>query len=347
MQKFWFLISACAFTLIGLSSASARQYIDAQNGNDSGTCPVTAPCATLNYALSQVGSSSNETIVIVKAGNFGPIYLTGSVFIVGADPSAQVQIYSDSTALVGCVGAAPGSCGPNNGYAVEIAAGVNNVVGFSHVLLEASHHGVPGVGALKFTSGGKIQLSDSMFHGNGSATGPIVLLNPNNAGTTQAQVYFSHNDIGFNNNNTNAGAVLVQPIGNTSLGLHFNHVQVHNASYGIRTDGSSLLGPSAVVSTFISDSEFFSFNNAAVNAFSTSGTGTVLATFDTNRILSSAAGLKANGPQSSVVLMNNTVTQNAIGVMQQNSATVYTFGNNGIKNNNTDISGTLTPAPLQ
>jgi hypothetical protein len=45
--------------------------------------------------------------------------------------------------------------------------------------------------------------------------------------------------------------------------------------------------------------------------------------------------------------MNNTVTGNVIGVQQQYSAKVYTFGNNGIKNNNTDISGTLTPAPLQ
>src|SRR5665213_1302016 len=68
--------------------------------------------------------------------------------------------------------------------------------------------------------------------------------------------------------------VLVQPVGTNSLKLHFNHVEVHNASYGIRTDGSLLSSPSATVASFISESEFFSFPNAAVNAFSTSGTGT-------------------------------------------------------------------------
>ena len=347
MPKFRVLLTACAFTLIGLSSASARQYVDAQNGNDSGPCPVTAPCATLNFALSQVGSSFNETIVIVKAGNFGPILLNGNVAIIGTDMGAQVQIYADQTALVGCIGGAPGSCGANNGYAVEIAGGPNNVVQLGNLLFDASHHGVPGVGALKFTSGGAVQLSGSYFRGNGSTTGPIVLLNPNNSGTTQAQVYLSHSDIGFNNNNANAGAVLVQPIGNTSLELHFNHVEVHNASFGIRTDGSSLSGPSAIVSSFISDSEFFSFNNAAVNAFSAAGTGTVQTTFDTTRILNAAVALKANGLQSSVVLTNNTVTGNGTGVQVQNSATVFTSGNNTIKNNTTNINGSLTPSPLQ
>src|SRR5450759_5060894 len=101
MPKFRVLLSACAFTLIGLASASAREYVDAQNGNDSGTCPVTAPCATLNFALSQIGAGSNTTIVIMKAGNFGPVLLTANVAIVGTDPAAQAQIYADSTALVG------------------------------------------------------------------------------------------------------------------------------------------------------------------------------------------------------------------------------------------------------
>src|SRR5450759_1253641 len=148
MPKFRVLLTAFAFTLIGLSSASARQYVDAEKGVDSGTCPVTAPCATLNFALSHVGSSFNETIVIVKAGNFGPILLTGTVAIIGTDMAAQVQIYADQTAQVGCVGGAPGSCGVNNGYSVEIAAGVNNVVQLGNLLFDASHHGVPGAGAL-------------------------------------------------------------------------------------------------------------------------------------------------------------------------------------------------------
>jgi len=148
-----------------------------------------------------------------------------------------------------------------------------------------------------------------------------------------------------------AGAVLVQPQGTNSLKLHFNHVEVHNASYGIDTDGSFLSGPSALAASFISESEFFSFPNAAVNAFSTSGTGTVNAVLDFTRILNAGVALKANGPQSFVIVTNNTVGGNTIGVQQQNGATVITSHNSTITgngpSNNQNVSGTVTQAPRQ
>jgi len=83
-----------------------------------------------------------------------------------------------------------------------------------------------------------------------------------------------------------------------------------------------------------------------VNAFSVAGTGTVNAVFDTTRVLYANVALKANGPLSSVVLTNNTVSGNFTGVQVLNSATVLTSGNNTIRNNTTNISGSLTPAPL-
>jgi hypothetical protein len=209
--------------------------------------------------------------------------------------------------------------------------------------------GPSGTGAFKLTSGGKTQLANNVYRGNGVTTGPIVALYPDNGGTaSQAQVYFSNSDVGFNNGNAaNGGAVEVKPNNVTSLKLHFNHVEVHNASYGIRTDGSLLANTSAVVATFISESEFFSFNNAAVNAFSTSGTGTVNAVFNDVNVLNSQAALKANGPQSYVILTNCTVSGNSNGVQVLNGATVLTSQNNTITGNSTNISGTLTAAPLQ
>ena len=340
---FRILPALCVFLLIQLSSASASLpvtgYVDPKSGVDSGSCSINAPCATLNYALSQ--SSAGGNIVVLQAGVFGPIRLTAQVSITGTDPNTEVQIVADPGAQVGCVGGAPGSCGPNSGYAVEIAAGANDIVSLAYVFLDAGPNG--GAGALKFTSGGKIQLAHSVYRGNASATGPIVALYPNNGATTQAQVYFSDGDIGFNTaNNAGAGAVDVKPSGNTSLKLHFNHVQVHNASYGIRTDGSLLSSPAVVVATVVSESEFFSFAYAAVNAFSTAGTGTVNATYDTNRILNAGVALKGNGPQSYVVLTNNTVSGNAIGILASGGANINTSGNNTVFGNDNDVSGSLS-----
>ena len=160
-------------------------------------------------------------------------------------------------------------------------------------------------------------------------------------------MYFSNSDVGFNNSGANAGAVEVKPSGNTSLKLHFNHVEVHNASYGIRTDLSLLSGPSINVATAISESEFFSFANAAVNAFSLAGTGTINAAFDAVRILNANVAIKANGPLSTVILTNSTVSGNAIGVQTLNGGNINSLANNTISGNGTNVSGTLTPQPLQ
>jgi hypothetical protein len=342
MVKFRVLLTSCAFVLIGLNSASALlpspAYVDAKNGVVTGTCPITAPCLTLNYALSQI--SAGGQIIFLTPGVFGSITLTGSVSMTGSAPDTAVEIVADGSPP-GCIGASAGSCGTNNGYAVEIAAAATDGIKISHVLMSA---GSSGNGALKFTSGGTLYLSYNVYRGNASASAPIVSLYPTNSGTTQAQVYFSNSDIGFN---ANGGAIECKPNGNTSLKLHFNHVEVHNAAFGIRTDGTLLSGPSAVVATFISESEFFSFQFAAVNAVSTSGTGTVNAAFNTVNILNAQFAINSNGPQTAVVLTNSTIAGNGFGTRILSGGTIYTSQNNTIKGNGMDVSGALTPAPLQ
>jgi hypothetical protein len=73
--------------------------------------------------------------------------------------------------------------------------------------------------------------------------------------------------------------------------------------------------------------------------------------YDFNRILNAGVALKANGPLSFVIITNNTVDGNTIGVQQQNGATVLTSHNSTITgngpSNNQNISGTLTQAPLR
>ena len=348
MIQFRVLSAACAFTLIGLSSVSAAvpspAFVDAKGGADSGTCPITSPCLTLNYALSKI--TAGGQVVVLTPAAFGPINLTGSVTITGTAPDDAVRIIADSSAAPGCIGTSAGSCGTNSNYAVQIAAGVNDIVQIKHVRMEAGSSG--GIGALLFSSGGQIQLSNDVFVGNSTANFPIVQLAPNNTGTTQAQAYFSYDDIGLSNSGTNAGAVQAVPVGNTSLKLYFNHAQIHNAAYGIRPDGTSLAGPSVVLSIFVSDSELFSLAYFGANAVGSSGTGTVNAVYDNLKVTNAGgAGVKANGLQSFVWLTNSTVTGNGIGVFAQNSGTIYTLQNNTIQGNGTPISGVLNPLSVQ
>jgi hypothetical protein len=82
-----------------------------------------------------------------------------------------------------------------------------------------------------------------------------------------------------------------------------------------------------------------------MNAFSIAGTGTATATFDSVRVLNANVAIKANGPQSTVILTNSTVSRNGIGVQVLNSASVYTPQNNTIYGNGVDISGALSSSP--
>jgi hypothetical protein len=349
MQKLSTISMSCAFALVALSSASATlpapAYVDAQNGTDTGTCPITAPCATLNYALSVI--SNGGIIYIVKPGVFGPIVLTGDVVIAGLSPDHFSIIAADPTASVGCIGHLPGSCGlPNNGYAVEINAGTSSVIKLNTLLLETAS----GSGALKFTAGHDLNLTHLIFRGTVSATGPIVALYPGNPGTTQANVFFTESDIGYNGypgGNIGAGAVELKPTGDTSLATHFYHNAVHNAAYGIRSDGSLLASSSDTVQTFISDCQFFKFQYAAMNGYSTSGTGMVQAVFESTRILGAGVALKGNGPQTEILLSGNTAAGNNIGVQILNGADITTFGNNAIAGNGTDVNGTMNTRLLQ
>jgi hypothetical protein len=348
MPNYHVFFLSCVFALIGLSSASASTilpgevvYVDPKNGNNANAgafCPQTAPCADLNTALSV--TTSGSVVFIMSGGFFGPIVLTGEITIIGTDLNERTIILADPTAQVGCIGHLPGSCGlTNNGYAVEVAAGQHGVT-IRHVEMANLCPSTTG-GALKFTSGGALRLSYDITEGCGASA--ALQLYPNNT-SGHAEVFMNNSEA--SGDGTTTGAIEVKPSGNTSVVLQFDHLQVRDAFYGIRTDGSLLSGPSAIVSTVVSNSNFFNLNNAAMNAFSTAGTGTVQATFDTTKILNAIVGLKANGPLSSVVLTNNTVTGNGTGVQVLNSATVMTSGNNTIRNNGTNISGSLTPAPL-
>ena len=123
-----------AADLFTYTQISAALYVDPENGTDSGQCPQTAPCATLNYALSQ--ASSGGTINIVRGGTFGPIYIAQPIIINGpADGSAAIAW---SNAQPGCVGGSTGSCNGNAtaNYAVEIAATESRAVQLNNLVID-------------------------------------------------------------------------------------------------------------------------------------------------------------------------------------------------------------------
>jgi GH25 family lysozyme M1 (1,4-beta-N-acetylmuramidase) len=314
---------------------SPATYVDAQAGLDSGSCLVTAPCATLNYALSV--TNAGGLITIVKGGTFGPVVITQAVTIDGpADQTAQ--ILANPPAQPGCVGALPAACAlTNHGYAVEIAAGAADAVELNNLVMDAS---IDGAGALKLTSGNLVRLSNTVLHGNDTDASPILWVNPSSA--AQMQVHISYTEIAFSKN---GGAALVNPTGSSNVKLLLDHLQVHNAAFGFKTDATGLTNGNSVVA-LVSDSEFFSFAGSAVTALSVAGSGIVNGTYSAVDALNTTGpAIDADGPNSTLILTNGTLTGNQAGVAVVNGATVYTSLNNTIKGNGVDLGGVITDNP--
>jgi hypothetical protein len=335
------VVLANAFLATGASALSSQTYVDARGGvaADVGTCPVTAPCGTLSYALSQ--TAANGGVQILVGGTFEPVVLTSQVNI-AAPPDGSTKIIADPTAVTwGCVGAAPGSCGSNNGYAMEITGAVTDTFKFKNVLFSA---GPAGNGAIKVNSAFGMQFTGCIFRGNGTTTNAILTFAPSNGGGNQFQLFFGGGDIAYNKN---GGALLIQPIGNTPTRVHFAHTEIHNASFGLKADGT-LMSAGVTLRIFAKESEYFSFNNNAANAFTTVGTGIVQYAMKSNNVFNAGlAGINSNGPGTSFILVDNVVIGNSTGVNMVNGGTVATAGTNEISANGTNVAGgsLITGAP--
>jgi hypothetical protein len=83
MRKLMLLCTAICTTLLVMLAAPAQatsvQTWVSSSGTDSGSCTQVAPCATFTYAMSQ--TSSGGAIGCLSSGNFGSVYITGSITI--------------------------------------------------------------------------------------------------------------------------------------------------------------------------------------------------------------------------------------------------------------------------
>ena len=80
-----------------------------------------------------------------------------------------------------------------------------------------------------------------------------------------------------------------------------------------------------------SESEFFSFANAAASAISATGKGTLTVAVDGARVLNANVAVQASGNQSTVILTGSTISGNGTGVLVQNGAQVFTSQSNTIR----------------
>ena len=310
-------------------------WVDAKSGSDSGSCPVTAPCLTLNYALSQ--TNPGGVVDIRTGGTFGPIVINRPVTILGPDDASAI-IAANPSATVGCVGASAGSCASSTQYAVEIAAAVTDTIELKNITLGA---GSSVSGALKIGSSFATKLKGVTLRGDSSSSvAQIMLVAPNT--NQMSRLFMSDSDVGFS---AGGGAVVVAPVGTAMAEISIVHSQFHNAQYGIYLDSSQVTGSAAGVQATIDACQFFSFNGFGVEANGT-GSGFSRVALSRSSLMNAQIGILAAGSNAVAMLYKNSITANQNGVLNSNGM-IFSFGNSGISGNGNNVSGTITSSGHQ
>lgn len=245
----------------GPAMAGSRSAVSIA-GSDTGTCPVTAPCRTLAYAVTQ--TSLNGEILVKDSGGFGPVTITQAVTI-NAPPG-----------IIGFISAPSGD-------AVTVNAGATDLVIITGLYLDGLGTGTNGV---TVNTVGAFSIGGSTITG---FTG-----NPINYVNTSANS--QHLTISNSSIYSNTGSVLIKPVvGGTnalfssirglalsSSGMVFDNTSAPNTKIGALFDnsilrynggtaitaisaGSSCPGPSCIfVNVYIDKSELFNLNTGLV-----------------------------------------------------------------------------------
>jgi hypothetical protein len=363
MRKLTLLV-ACAAMSVALGSASSwavtvgnSWYVDPENGTDQAGCggesiangvtnepvgtnpPTTGPCQTLNQALANAASGDN--IFIEKGGIFGPIYITGAIAINGpADNSAVIQWVAGTQP--GCIGGAVGSCNGNANatYAVDVQAGSSNTVKIKNVIISNAGGST---GAIHIGNNFGVSFKQVAVRGGGGTIPEMININPTalNSSGGPVQVYFANCDIGFS---PSGGGVYIAPT--ASVNVLFQGGEVHSSNFGIKADATAGPLPSGSSIQVATDAtEFFSHSTGAVIAKTSptlGATGGVHFVLSRSTILGTGSyAAYANGANASMILYEDTISGNFVGVGVSNSGTVISMANNEIFGNTTqcEVSG--------
>jgi len=304
----------CAFTAPA-HAQRARTFV-ASYGNDANPCTFGSPCKTFQQAVNVV-AAGGEVTAIDSAG-FGPIAISQAITITSPD------------------GVEAGIVPVTGGAAITINAGPNDAIVLRGLTLNGSGAGSNGV---VFNSGASLTVTNCVaqnFAFDGSTTsGNGILIQP-----TSSEVRFTITNSIFANNG-NVGILYISSGGSASA----NGVVDHVTGTG-NFDGIAVISGTGSTVTAISNSNF---SNNDDDGIFVSNTGPLTMSIDTvSAVGNSVSGIAAASGTPNVLLGRSVITGNMTGVDNGTSNTFFTYKDNRISGNGTDINGALnTTVPLQ
>ena len=170
-------------------------------------------------------------------------------------------------------------------------------------------------------------------------------MNPSSLGSNgQVQLDMADCDVSFTTGG--GGGLHVIPSGATPTYVHIQNSRFHSATFGAKFDASSMTSGS--MDTEVDSSEFFGFNGSGVAVVGT-GSGSSHVVLSRSSVLDAGQqAVQVNGANATVLLYQDVIIGNGIGVNIINGGGAGSAGNNQIYGNGTgnnancDLNGTAS-----
>jgi len=301
-------LSAFAAALVMLhgapASAQAAKTWVSHFGNDSLSCTSPAsPCLTFFGALTKTAPGGE--IGVVDAGDYGPVAISQPINITN-DGAGEASVVNRST------------------VAITILAGVGDIVSLRGLVIDGQSGGTAGI-FIGQASAVHIQ-SCVIRNFEGSGAGAGILLR------SGGQLFVSETII-FNNGSTaGTGGVLIQPQGTASINVVLDRVHLENNVVGLQV--SSTGGTASGAHVVIRDSVVSGNAGDGIQAVSAPGQAPAFIVVERTSVVNNAGtGIVAAGPHATMLLNDNTVARNAVGIAAGFGGQLISYGNNKVNNN--------------
>ncbi|SRR5579883_572080 len=297
-----------AASSVHAAPSSNRAWVSG-HGVDQASCGSPAsPCRTFQYTHDNVIAPGGEIDVLDPAG-YGAVTITKALSIV-----------NDGVGTAGVQAA--------SGDAITINAGASDTVTLRGLNIDGLGTGSNGI---VFNSGGSLTVVNCVIrHFFGQVTtGNGILIQP-----TSGPMNFLISNV-IVSDNSYVGVYFLPTSGTPSVTGAIDHVIATNSSYGIELDPAVGSLTAAISNTVASN------NFGRGIGVSPTTSGRVVVSIDNSTISGNeTSGVYAGG--AAIVRMGRTVSSsNGFGVYNSTSGnTLYTYGDNRINDNGTDVAGT-------
>jgi hypothetical protein len=311
------LALAPTLSAVPAQALTSRAWVSG-HGTDAPSCGgVPTPCRTPQYAHDNIVAAGGEIDILDPAG-YGAITITKAISIV-----------NDGVGTAGILA-------PSAGNAITINAGASDAIQLRGLTIEGSGVGYNGI---VFNSGGSLTVSNCtlqnfVYSGSGVSTGHGILMAPTSGtvafditGTTAA-------------NNAFTGIAYYPPSGSANANGVIDNVVANANQYGIIFDTINASGGSIIATVSNSVSSNGSAGGAGIYA-ANSASGSLKLSIDNVSVSGNNIGVDALNT-ANVLLGRSVITGNATGILNLTSPnTLFTYKDNRINENGTDISGAL------